>query len=75
MPVYGDVMTWAHYPCYWPYVRETQRLPLAINAEVWCLFTCYPEQAYEQTAQLPMLQDAMTLMWRDSNARHQWPPY
>ena len=42
------------------------------NTDHWWFFRLHPEQAVEQTVELPIKWDAMTLMWRQSNpiARH-----
>ena len=38
------------------------------NAKLWCFLWCYSEQEVVQTVKLPMVWDAMTFMWHQSNA-------
>ena len=35
---------------------------------VWCFLCCHPEQAAEQTVNLPVIWDTMMLMWHHCNA-------
>ena len=37
------------------------------NMELWCLLCCKPEQTVAQIVELPVIWDAMVLLWRHSN--------
>ena len=65
---HDDVRKCRHFLCYWLLCREphiTGGFPSlkTINADVWCLIHCLPEQAIEQTIELLVIYDAMALMW------------
>ena len=53
--LYDDLITWKRFLHYWSF------------AEIWCFLWCQPEQAVEQTGELPGIWDTLTLMWRHSN--------
>ena len=41
------------------------------SAEFWCFLICYPNQALKQTAELPVIWDAMTLTRRHWTVSYQ----
>ena len=54
---------------YWPFVRGIHRLPVVSHhkgpsyAEFWCFRWCSLKQTVEQTVELPVIWDVLTLMW------------
>ena len=64
---HNDVITWKHFPRYWPFVRGIHRWPVptrrASSAEL-CFFLWWtPEHTVEQIVELPMIWEAITVMW------------
>ena len=60
-----DIMTWTHFLHYWPFVWGIHQSPV-MNSFWWFLFHQL-EQAVEQTIDLSMIWDTMTLLWRHYN--------
>ena len=54
---------------YWPFVGGIHRLPVDSHhkgpsyAELWCFRWCSLKQTGEQTVELPVIWDVLTLMW------------
>ena len=50
--------------CVWnPLVTGGFRSQGTCNMDLWCFLWCQPERAVEQTIKLPVIWEAMTLMW------------
>ena len=45
------------------------------NTELWCFLCSQPEQVVEQTVELTVIWDPMTLMWRQCSSLSQWHVY
>ena len=69
---HDDVMTWKHFPCYWPFVRGIHRWPVnshtkASDAELWGFLWSASESTLKQTMETPVIWGAialtMTSLW------------
>ena len=63
-----DVMTWKHFPRYWPFVMRIHHLwTKASNTGSEVLFNVSLNGTIEQTVELSVIWDAMTFMWHHTN--------
>ena len=62
---HDDFSKWKHFPHYWPFVRGIHWwIPLtkASNMEFSCFLWCLPKQTVEQTVNMLVIWDTITLM-------------
>ena len=66
---HDDMMIWRWFPHYWPVCEGNPPVTgglspqKASNIEIWCLLCCWSLQAVEQTVELLLIGDTVTLMW------------
>ena len=81
---YG-VMALNRFPHYWPLLWGIHRSPVipsekANKTELCCYIWCHPEETAEHMVVMPMIWDAITLVWRHCNGwlwrlRRWWSGY
>ena len=68
--IHGDVITWKRSPHHWHFVTESigysSLLTRAVDVEFWCRLRL-AKQIVEQTIDLPLIRDALTLVSRHCN--------
>ena len=63
---HDDVIKWKHFPRYLPFVQGIHQSPVVpltkvSDPELWCFLWSLPEQADEQTIEMPVIWDSIEL--------------
>ena len=71
---HDDVTTWKHFPHHWPFVKGIYHSPLnypnrLLAFLIFAITLFLVITTVEQTVKLPVIWDAMAVMWRHCNTR------